>query len=242
VNVIPVIDILDGHAVAAVRGERATYRPVVSKIVDNAKPHTVASALIATTQCSTMYVADLNAIQGKKGHWDQLKELASSVPVELIVDVGVSSPEDAISLMNLGVGRVIIGTETLPDIATLEQIVNILGKEHVLISLDVRNGRILTEAAELASLSPIDGLKRLIDMGFDQFIILTLSSVGTGAGPDWPLLEKAAARFPDASLFLGGGVSDIADLQKATKLGLDGALVATALHEGWITHDDLKEL
>jgi phosphoribosylformimino-5-aminoimidazole carboxamide ribotide isomerase len=40
-------------------------------------------------------------------------------------------------------------------------------------------------------------------------------------------------------LFAGGGVRGIADLRKVAHIGCAGALVATALHEGRLTRDDV---
>lgn len=239
-DIVPVIDLLNGKAVAAVRGERASYRPVKSKLVDTADPLDVARALIDATRCKFMYVADLDAIQGRLGHWDQLRELCRSLPVEFLVDAGVSNPEEALHLVTLGVGRVILGTETLPSLSMLDDMVKKVGRSRVLPSLDVKNGKILTNAPELKDVHPLDGLARMVDMGLDRFILLTLDVVGTGSGPDWPLLEKAVKRFPGIRCLAGGGVSTVADLRTAASLGLEGVLTASALHKGWITGRDLE--
>lgn len=239
-EVIPVIDLLDGKAVAAVRGERASYRPVESDIVDGAAPLDVARALARVTGCRTMYVADLDAIQGGPGNRDRLCELARSLPVELVVDAGAARPEDVLDLTGLGVGRAILGTETLPSLSMLDELAGAAGRDRVLPSLDVRNGAILTTAPELRGLHPLDGLARLANLGMDAVILLTLDVVGTGGGPDWPLLEAAVKRFPDLACLAGGGIASPADLRRAADLGLEGVLTATALHRRWITARDVE--
>ena len=239
-DIIPVLDLLNGEVVAAIRGERATYRPVNSNLVDTAEPLAVGRALFDATRCRSMYVADLGAIQGRPGHWDQLRELCAALPVEFLVDAGVSGPEQALHLITLGVGRVILGTETLPSLALLDDMIKAVGQGRVLPSLDVRNGKILTHAPELKDMHPLDGLARMVDMGLDRFILLTLDVVGTGGGPDWPLLEKAVKRFPGIRCLAGGGLSTVADLHAAASLGLEGILTASALHQGWITGRELE--
>jgi len=241
-EIIPVIDLLKGKAVAAIRGERAIYRPVESGLVDTAEPLDVARALAGVTECRAMYVADLDAIQGRQGHWDQLRRLSRALPVEFMVDAGVSTPEEARHLAALGVARVILGTETLPSLSMLNDMAEAVGRERLLPSLDVRNGSILTVAPELKNLHPLDGLARLADLGHDRVILLTLDVVGTGGGPDWPLLEEAVKRFPDIRCLAGGGLSTVEDLRKAASLGLEGVLTATALHRRWVTALDVKAL
>jgi phosphoribosylformimino-5-aminoimidazole carboxamide ribotide isomerase len=234
-EIIPVIDLLNGEAVAAIRGERSIYRPVKSDIVDTSAPLDVARALMRVSDCRTMYVADLDAIQGRDWHRDVLAELCRTLPVEFIVDAGVSGPDEVLALTGLGVGRAILGTETLPSLSMLGEMIAAAGSGKVLPSLDVRNGAVLTNAPELKGVRPLDGLARLVDMGLNTFILLTLDVVGTGGGPDWPLLEAAAAQFPDISILSGGGIASPDDLRRGAALGLKGGLTATALHRGWLT-------
>jgi phosphoribosylformimino-5-aminoimidazole carboxamide ribotide isomerase len=241
-DVIPVIDLLRGQAVAAVRGERATYQPVESQLASSAEPLEVARALAGATGCRSMYVADLDALQGGSAHLAVLRQLCAALPVEFLVDAGVSSAGQAADLAALGAGRVILGTETLPGLPMLDEMIAAVGRERILPSLDVRGGNILTSAPELRGLHPLEGLARLAALGLDRFILLTLDVVGTGGGPDWPLLEEAAGRFPGVRFLAGGGVSSVADLHRAAALGLEGVLTATALHRRWITGEDVAAL
>ena len=63
-QVIPVLDLLDGHAVRAVRGERSRYRPIQSSLCATSDPVAIARALVAATGARTLYVADLGATIG----------------------------------------------------------------------------------------------------------------------------------------------------------------------------------
>ena len=76
--------------------------------------------------------------------------------------------------------------------------------------------------------------------GWSQFIILTLDLVGTGGGPAWSLVEEATSRFPELSIIAGGGVRTPQDLQQLASMNVSGVLIATSLHRGWITPQDLQ--
>ena len=80
-RVIGVIDLKDGVAVHAVRGERQSYRPVRSKLVEGAEPVAVARALHALG-LRELYVADLDAILGRSPQETAVAELcAVGVPL-----------------------------------------------------------------------------------------------------------------------------------------------------------------
>ena len=76
-RVIGVIDLKDGVAVHAVRGERQSYRPVRSGLVEGADPVDVARALRDRLGLRELYVADLDAIAGGEGHDETLRALAA---------------------------------------------------------------------------------------------------------------------------------------------------------------------
>jgi phosphoribosylformimino-5-aminoimidazole carboxamide ribotide isomerase len=51
-------------------------------------------------------------------------------------------------------------------------------------------------------------------------------------GPDLELLARIRDAVRDTWLLAGGGVRGAGDLDALARLGVDGALVATALHDG----------
>ena len=63
-RIIPVIDLMKGEVVQAIRGDRANYRPVQSVLTRDAQPLSVARALQDATGCDEFYIADLDAIMG----------------------------------------------------------------------------------------------------------------------------------------------------------------------------------
>jgi phosphoribosylformimino-5-aminoimidazole carboxamide ribotide isomerase len=112
----------------------------------------------------------------------------------------------------------------------------------LVLSLDLREGRVLSPDAELARLGAAEALARLGRSGVREVIVLDLARVGSGAGPDVALVRDLCARFPEFELLAGGGVRDLADLRALADAGAAGALVATALHSGAIGCEELRAL
>lgn len=238
--VVPVLDLMKGQVVRGVRGEREHYRPLQSVLTPATSPLAVAQALQAATDCRAFYIADLDAIQGQGNHLCEIRELAAKLAAKLWIDAAITDLDTALGLLEAGASRVIIGSETLPHLTALRAITNALSAEQLLFSLDIASGHVLSRAPALKGLDPLAALGLLVHEGWSQIIILTLDQVGTGSGPDWPLLTTARNAFPTLSIIAGGGVRTPDDLRALATLGVSGVLVASALHQGWITRKDLQ--
>ncbi len=77
-------------------------------------------------------------------------------------------------------------------------------------------------------------------MGISQVIVLDLARVGSDEGVNTDFLKKVIAEV-GVDVYVGGGVRDINDLIELRNLGVSGALIATALHTGIITIEQLKQ-
>ncbi len=146
----------------------------------------------------------------------------------VMVDAGVSEPERAQALLDLGVHRVVVGTETLTDADALDHL------HDAVLSVDLRDGRTLSPDPRLAGLPALDAVALLHRFGLREVIVLDLARVGSGAGPDVETIAEIHAAFPELELLAGGGVRDAEDLRALSDAGAAGALVATALLNGAI--------
>jgi phosphoribosylformimino-5-aminoimidazole carboxamide ribotide isomerase len=241
-RVVGVIDLKDGTAVHAVRGERERYRPVHSVIGgDDGDALALVRGFRDALGIDDVYIADLDAIVGgSERHAALLRALAGEARV--MVDAGVSEPAAARALLDLGARRVIVGTETLPGSDALDRLLAELPDGALILSVDLRDGRVLSPDAQLAGLSALDALAHLRDPRLREAIVLDLARVGSGAGLDVALIAELHAAFPELALLAGGGVRDVDDLQALDAAGAAGGLVATALHRGVIGARELAGL
>jgi phosphoribosylformimino-5-aminoimidazole carboxamide ribotide isomerase len=239
-RVIPVLDLQDGVVVHAVKGQRAHYQPVASTLASTAEPLAVARAFRDKLKLHEFYVADLDAIQGRGHHQALIARLARQEDVALMVDAGTTDVEGALDLLAMGVSKVVVGSETLATWEVLVSVCAAVSVQHLVFSLDMRDGQVLSRSPQLATLPPLEVLERLQHLGWQEVILLDLARVGTGAGVDRALITEARRRYPQMSLLAGGGVRGADELWGLKALGVAGVLVATALHQGTITADDLR--
>ena len=243
-RLIPVIDLLDGQAVHAIRGERAHYQPVKSVLCARPDPLALARAFRNQLGLQEIYVADLNAIQGfsRPSHHDVITELAGREKMNVILDAGISDLQQAQEWLAESIHKVVIGSETLRTWDSLQQFPAVIDPNRLTFSLDFRSGRILSQCPALASMTPIDALRHLQRSGWTEVILLDLSRVGSGEGADHSLAAEAHASLPGLHFLIGGGVTEAKELMELKSMGIAGVLVATALHQGMIGPQFISDL
>ncbi len=237
-KVIPVIDISNGIVVHAVRGKRREYQPLQSTLCDSVQPLDVAR-VFKTLGFSELYIADLDAITKGKTNFQVLKRIVDETGLKLLVDAGLADLMTAQKLLESGVYRVVIGTETLQSKSFVGETIKVLGSERVIVSLDLKGGKTLVKLGFAGCTDPICLLGEFKEMGVSNVIVLDLTRVGSGEGVNVDFLKKALKQ--DVNLYVGGGVRDINDLVELKQLGISGALVATALHSSKISIEELKQ-
>ena len=224
--VIPVIDLLQGQVVRAVRGERQSYRPIASTLCNGSEPVRVARALGAHCATGRLYVADLDALGGRAPQVATLRALLRALPgLELWLDAGFTDAAAARALVaqvDSDAGRIVpvFGSETLRSADALRECFG--SPDAGVLSLDRRDGRRLDASG--AWDSPERWPKRVI--------VMTLERVGSGEGPDLETMRALQARSPATEFIGAGGIRDAADLAAARVSGAFAWLVASALHDG----------
>jgi phosphoribosylformimino-5-aminoimidazole carboxamide ribotide isomerase len=225
-NIVPVIDLKGGQAVHARLGERGSYRPVRSRLCPSADRLAGVGAFRALHAFDTVYVADLDAIQGDGDNGPVLERLRAAFPdLTLWVDGGLSDPAACRAWLRRGLGDLVLGSESQSDMTTFEGLrAETAIRERVILSLDFRGDRFLGPQAfcEDAARWP------------ERVIVMTLARVGSERGPDLDLLRTMRAQAPGVHLFAAGGVRGPEDLAQLAQEGISGALVASALHDGRI--------
>jgi phosphoribosylformimino-5-aminoimidazole carboxamide ribotide isomerase len=238
-QLLGVIDLMAGRAVRARGGIRERYAPVgtIGDTAIDGDPLALARTYVDQFGLSTLYAADLDAIGGGKTNGAVIRGLADVAPVW--VDAGISSADSAQHFIELGAARAVVALETLTSFDALSAICAAVGGEQVAFSLDLRAGEPVIRVPPAGplrgtrpTLSATDIAARASGAGAEVIIVIDLARVGSATGPDFDLLSRVRAAAPGAMLFAGGGIRGVADLTRLAALGCDGALVASALHDG----------
>jgi len=237
-RIIPVLDVMDGQAVRAVGGRRELYRPLESRLTGSTDPGTVADALLAAAGTNELYVADIDAIRRHRPRLGWLRPLADR-GCRVVVDAGLRTATDARLILDAGASGVVAATETLRSVDELRALLAGIGPERVILSLDLRNGRLVGDVAVWGDQDdPAAAVATAVGYGVRRVIVLDLARVGTGIGIGTEVLcGRIRAQFPAVELIAGGGVRTRDDVDRAAKAGADAVLVASGLHDGTLMSD-----
>ncbi|WP_164997769.1 HisA/HisF-related TIM barrel protein [Methanolobus psychrotolerans] len=227
-RIIFVLDIFNRTVVHAQGGTRSEYKPIhFSSHICNTSD---AVKIVDTVKPAEVYIADLNMLEkiGKREkNFDIIQ--AVSEKAKVMLDPGVTSVSETEDVMEI-VRSVVLGTETA-SLDTIKQ-VSSLYPGRINVSIDKRKGKILTNDPAMPD-DPFKIVELLNDYELDDIIILDLDRVGTSSGVDSQFLSKIAS-ISDHNVLLGGGVRNVEDIEILEGIGIKGALVATALHNGSI--------
>jgi phosphoribosylformimino-5-aminoimidazole carboxamide ribotide isomerase len=230
VEIIPVIDLVQGQVVRARMGQRQFYQPILSTLCKSSEPFNVLQALLELYPFSTLYIADIDAIQGVGHHENLIKKIAEQFPdIQLWLDCGLKYYHLAMDIANI---HLVIGSENIEHLDHYFGISQKLPGKH-LLSLDSSGEQTLGPSAlhEDPSYWP------------DRVIGMQLKQVGSGLGANTDLLSRLARlnqlRPIPSALYAAGGVRHIQDCRQLRQQGVAGALVASALHDGDITPQEL---
>lgn len=199
-------------------GQRAGYKPLDWGCSPTAEP----LGFIRAIRPRSIYIADLDRIEGTGSHDTIVRQCAREVSA-CYVDRGCRSPDDMMSGYHI---RNIVGTETGGSE---------LSRYHGgFLSLDVKDGRVIPLGRD-----PVDVLRQANGWKFEGCILLNISAVGTETGIDRVALETMRSAY-HRKLFYGGGVATTGDLRVLSDAGIDGAIIATALHHGAVPLDWIR--
>jgi len=229
-EIIPVIDLKDGRVVRARMGKRDQYRPIETPLSPTSDPLDVVRGLLSVFAFRTLYVADLDAIERKGDAGAVVARLRSAFPaLTFWIDNGLCKGDAAQAWLEEGTDHLVLGSEAQTDCALVEHL-----KDHprTILSLDFRSDTFIGPASLLASPS----------IWPQRVIVMTLARVGSAAGPDLEKLAAIRALAAARPVYAAGGVRDAEDLAALKRNGMAGVLVASALHDGRLTHADMALL
>ncbi len=229
-QVIPVIDLMGGAVVRAKMGDRLAYRPIETPLSPTAEALDVVRGLLAVYPFPTLYVADLDAIQGAGDNFSALRRIRAAFPaLGMWIDSGAACFEALDALVRADLGTPVIGSESQHDGALIARHKD---SGRVVLSLDFRGDafqgpeEILAEPERWPS----------------RVIVMTLARVGSRAGPDFARLAAIRSIAEGRQIYAAGGVRDAADLSALKAAGAAGGLIATALHGGQVGKADLEAI
>ena len=226
----PAIDILGGRCVRLLQGDYGQETVYGNDPAAQARAFQDAGA-------TWVHVVDLDAARtGDPVNRQVVAEVAATLDVPVQAGGGVRTLDDARTLFDAGISRVVMGTAAIEDPDLVDQVAD-LGR--VAVGLDIRGEEVAVRGwTEGTGLLLTDAFERFSNRGTDAFVITQIERDGTLQGPDLEGLAAALATT-GVDVVASGGVgrpSDLKDLADLAVAGrrLAGIILGRALYEGTV--------
>ena len=226
----PAIDILGGRCGRLLHGDYGQETAYGNDPVAQAQAFQDAGA-------TWVHVVDLDAARtGDPVNRQVVAEVAATLDVPVQAGGGVRTLNDARTLFDAGVSRVVMGTAAIENPNLVDEVA---GLGRVAVGLDIRGEEVAVRGWTKGSgLLLNDALERFSIRSTDAFVITQIERDGTLQGPDLAGLAAALAAT-EVDVVASGGVgrpSDLNDLADLVVAGrrLAGIVLGRALYEGTV--------
>lgn len=210
--IVPSIDLSAGRTVQLVEGE--------SPALEAGDPVPILERFSVVGEVA---VVDIDAARGEGDNSELIADLCRRAPIR--VGGGIRDVDTALSWLDRGAEKVIIGTAATPELLTQ------LPRDRVIVALDSRQGRVVTHGwrkeTDHELLTRVAELRHLCG----AFLVTFVEREGHLAGTDLERAEAVVAGAGEATVTVAGGITTPEEVAALDRLGAD-AQVGMALYTG----------
>ena len=183
-KIFPAIDLRDGKAVRLYQGDYDQMTVYSDSPVEVAKSFKAKGA-------DCLHLVDLDgAKDGRLVNFDTIKEIVEEVDMYVEVGGGIRDEERIRQYLELGVGRVILGTIAVKDPEFLEAMVTKYG-ERIAVGVDARDGYVAVNGwKEITDRESFEFCRYLRDIGVKTVIYTDISRDGGLEGTNMEAYRK----------------------------------------------------
>ncbi len=226
-EILPAIDMRDGHAVRLSQGDydqQTTYSDDPAAIAQT----------FAQAGANWIHMVDLDAARsGVLTNTEMVKAVRQAVDLKLELGGGARSEDTVRQMLDLGVDRVIIGSAALKDWAWFEALVakdDLAGK--IVLGLDARNDKLAVNGwTEQVEASPLEIAHRVNGWPLAAIVYTDIARDGMFTGINIESTSQLIANT-DVPIIGSGGVGSLDDIVACKTAGCWGTIVGKAWYEG----------
>ena len=233
-KIITAIDLMNGQVVRLYKGDPK------QKTVYSDNPIEIAKKWEANG-ADMLHIVDLDATLGMGSNISIIKNMLKEISIPVEVAGGLRYESLILDISQIS-NRVVIGTLAFKDRELLKKLLLSLGSEKIVISVDHKNGEIVTHGWQQGTgIKLIESIKEFLAMGFTEFLLTNVNRDGTLEGPDLEFLDQAC-QLDDANVIASGGLSNVADIKDVKEKNAFGVILGKALYGNKISIQDSKKV
>lgn len=232
---LPAVDVQNGQAVQLVQGVAGSEKVFGDPLA--------AARRWQDDGAEWIHLVDLDAAFGRGSNADVIAEIVGAMDLNVELSGGIRDDASLERALATGCRRVNIGTAALENPEWCVDVIASYG-DRIAIGLDVKGTKLAARGWTKEGGDLYETLATLSDAGCARFVVTDVASDGMLSGPNLELLGNVCART-DAKVVASGGISSLQDLRilcGLVPLGVEGAIVGTALYVGNFTLTDALAL
>jgi len=168
-----------------------------------------------------LIILDIDATKENRGpNLKMIKNLADECRMPLCYGGGITTVEQAMKIISLGVEKVALSYSALQDIELCQQIGDIIGNQSVVVVIDVKKKKLFGgyniythNGTKKSKWNLFDFIAKLEEIGIGEIVINSIDNDGVMQGYDIPLLESVREKCTMPITVLGGAGS-LKDIKK----------------------------
>lgn len=233
-KIIPAIDLMNGQVVRLYKGDPKQKTIYSNNPIEIAKKWEQNGA-------DMLHIVDLDATLGLGSNLSIIKKIIKNVSIPIEVAGGLRDESIIIEAAQMAT-RVVLGTLAFKDQKTLKKLLEKLGHEKIVISVDHKEGEIVIHGwQEGTGIDLIDAIKDFVAMGFTEFLLTNVNRDGTLEGPDLKFLDQAC-KLDYTNIIASGGISSVKDVKNVKEKNSYGVILGKALYENKISIQEAKKV
>ena len=187
--------------------------------------------------------------EGRSTLTELVRRTAEAVTIPFTVGGGIRSLDGITELLRAGADKVSLNSSAVSNPDLISQGAKRFGSQCIVVAIDARRRETGKEGWDVfvkggrqnTGLDVVDWAKKAASLGAGEILLTSMDGDGTQAGYDLKLTKKIATSVPIPIIASGGAgcLSDIADAFTEGKAS--AALLASLLHDGILTIQDIKE-
>lgn len=227
----PAIDLRGGKCVRLRQGD---YQ---QETVFGEDPAAIARHWAALGACH-LHLVDLDgAREGQPQNLASVRAIVEGVGIPCELGGGVRSEATIRELLDLGLGRLVIGTLALQQPDWFRRMCRQF-PDRLVLGIDARNGRVATGGwLETSEVGAIELARQFVGEPIAALIYTDISTDGMMAGPNAAAMAQMQAAI-DLPVIASGGVTTREDVVRLAGVPMAGCIIGRALYEGTLALPD----
>lgn len=224
-ELFPAIDLRSGQAVRLYQGDynqTTVYSPDPVSVAEDFKAQ----------GARNLHLVDLDgAKDGALSNFDTISAIVKRSGLFIEVGGGIRDEARICRYLDLGVGRVILGTAAVQQPDFLREMVRKYGRQ-IAVGVDARDGRVATHGwLETTDTDSFAFCETLRDWGVSTVIYTDISRDGGLQGTNLEAYRRLT-RISGLDIVASGGITNLSELQELEAMGAAGAILGKALYAG----------